>query len=80
VGWRDWSGWDRLDQLDTKAGLGKGRSPEEEAASTRRGWLIFYGVLVAMGVVLAIGGRVSSAVGLVGLVGLMRWLRRPLKF
>ncbi len=71
--------WDRLDRLDTKAGL-KGRSPEEEAATTRRAWFILYGAWIAIAIFLAVMGRVASALGILGLLGLHRWLRRPMKF
>lgn len=80
VAWRDWSVWDRLDQLDTKVGIRKDRSPEEEAATTRRGRFILYGAWVSITVFLVVMGRVWNGVSVVGLLGLHRWLRRPLKF
>ncbi len=80
VAWRDWSVWDRLDLLDTKAGIRKDRSPEEEAASIRRAWFILYGVWVGIAILLGVMGRVWNGVSLVGLRGLHRWLRRPMKF
>ncbi len=64
VGWRDWSAWDRLDRLDTKAGIRKDRSPEEEAATTRRAWFILYGAWVGIAIFLAVMGRVWNGISL----------------
>ncbi|MDQ6796680.1 MAG: hypothetical protein M3011_01430 [Actinomycetota bacterium] len=76
VGWRDWSAWDRLDRLDTKAGIRKDRSPEEEAATTRRAWFFLYGAWVGIAIFLAVMGPVWNGVSL-GLLGLhRRQLRR----
>ncbi len=72
--------WDRLDRLDTKAGIRKDRSAEEEAATTHRAWLILYGAWIAIAIFLAVMGRVWNGVSLLGLLGLHRWLRRPMKF
>ncbi len=74
-----WSAWDRLDRLDTKVGIRKDRSPEEEAATTRRAWFILYGAWVGIAIFLAVMGRVWNGISLLGLLGLHRWLRRPMK-
>jgi len=80
VAWRDWSVWDRLDRLDTKVGIRKDRSPEEEAATTRRVGFVFYGAGVGIAIFLAVMGRVWNGVSLLGLIGLHRWIKRPMKF